>query len=100
MKDAEIGDRLRDRNHWWRDERGWEREDENLRERHRLRSTIAPESSMTSSQAAYTRSVVRAGSGKSLELRRAIAALIARGVAGRTASGSPVGLAGGYGPAG
>jgi predicted AAA+ superfamily ATPase len=83
MKDAEIADRLRERNHWWRDEHGWERKDENLREaaqapfdyRPGVLDDIEP-------GGLYTLSGPRR-IGKSLELRRAIAALIARGVAGR-----------------
>ena len=83
MRDTEIGDRLRERNHWWRDERGWEEQDENLRE-----AAAAPFE--------YRPGVlddIRAGGlytlsgprriGKSLELRRAIEALIERGVPGR-----------------
>ena len=83
MKDAEIGDRLRDRNHWWRNEHDWEREDENLREaaqapfdyRPGVLDDIEP-------GGLYTLSGPRR-IGKSLELRRAIAALIERGVPGR-----------------
>jgi predicted AAA+ superfamily ATPase len=83
MKDTEIGDRLRNRNHWWRTERSWESEDESLREaaqapfdyRPGVLDDIEP-------GGLYTLSGPRR-IGKSLELRRAIAALIERGVPGR-----------------
>jgi predicted AAA+ superfamily ATPase len=83
VKDAEIGDRLRARNHWWRAERGWERDDESLREaaqapfdyRPGVLEGIEP-------GGLYTLSGPRRV-GKSLELRRAVAALIERGVPGR-----------------
>jgi len=83
VKDAEIGDRLRARNHWWRDERGWEREDENLREAAQAPFDYRP-GVLDDIEAGglYTLSGPRRV-GKSLELRRAIAALIGRGVAGR-----------------
>jgi uncharacterized protein len=83
MKDTEIADRLRDRNHWWRDQRSWERDDESLREaaqapfdyRPGVLEDIEP-------GGLYTLSGPRRV-GKSLELRRAIAALIERGVPAR-----------------
>jgi uncharacterized protein len=83
VKDAEIADRLRNRNHWWRTEHSWEHEDESLREaaqapfnyRPGVLDDIEP-------GGLYTLSGPRR-IGKSLELRRAIAALIQRGVPGR-----------------
>jgi predicted AAA+ superfamily ATPase len=83
VRDAEIADRLRDRNHWWREERGWEREDENLREAAQAPFDYRP-GVLDDIQPGglYTLSGPRR-IGKSLELRRAIAALIGRGVAGR-----------------
>jgi len=83
VKDAEIGDRLRDRNHWWRDERGWELQDESLREAAQAPFDYRPGVlDDIESGGLYTLSGPRR-IGKSLELRRAIAALIARGVAAR-----------------
>ncbi len=83
MKDAEIGDRLRERNHWWRDEHRWETEDENLREAARAPFDYRPGVLADIEPGGlYTLSGPRR-IGKSLELRRAIAALIARGVPGR-----------------
>lgn len=84
MKDAEIADRLRNRNHWWRTEHGWEHEDESLREaaqapfnyRPGVLDDIEP-------GGLYTLSGPRR-IGKSLELRRAIVALIERGVPSRS----------------
>ncbi|MGA2164441.1 MAG: AAA family ATPase [Solirubrobacteraceae bacterium] len=83
MKDAEIGDRLRGRNHWWRSERGWEHEDENLREAARAPFQYRP-GVLGDIQAGglYTLSGPRRV-GKSLELRRTITTLIERGVPGR-----------------
>lgn len=83
VKDSEIGDRLRERNHWWRGEREWEQEDENLREAARAPFEYLP-GVLDDIQAGglYTLSGPRR-IGKSLELRRTIAALIGRGVPGR-----------------
>jgi predicted AAA+ superfamily ATPase len=83
MKDAELADRLRDRNHWWRDIHGWERDDENLREAAQAPFDYRP-GVLGDIEAGglYTLSGPRR-IGKSLELRRAIAALIERGVPGR-----------------
>jgi predicted AAA+ superfamily ATPase len=83
VRDAEIGDRLRERNHWWREERGWESRDEYLREaaqapydyRPRVLDDIEP-------GGLYTLSGPRRV-GKSLALRRTVATLIERGVPSR-----------------
>jgi uncharacterized protein len=83
VKDAEIADRLRARNHWWRDDRGWEREDENMREAAEAPFEYLPGVLDDIEQGGlYTLSGPRR-IGKSLELRRAIAALIGRGMPGR-----------------
>jgi predicted AAA+ superfamily ATPase len=83
MRDAEIADRLRDRNPWWRNVRGWQDEDQALREaaaapfeyRPRVLDDLRP-------GGLYTLSGPRRV-GKSLEVRRAIEGLIDRGVPGR-----------------
>jgi uncharacterized protein len=83
MKDAEIGDRLRDRNHWWREQHGWENEDESLREAALAPFEYRPETlGDIQPGGLYTLSGPRRV-GKSLELRRTIAALIKRGIPGR-----------------
>lgn len=84
VRDTEIGDRLRDRNHWWRDEQGWEGNDEILREASQAPFEYRP-GILDDIQPGglYTLSGPRRV-GKSLELRRAIASLIARGVPGRS----------------
>ena len=83
MRDAEIAERLRDRNPWWRDPRGWQDEDQNLREaaeapfeyRPGVLDDLRP-------GGLYTLSGPRRV-GKSLEVRRAIEGLIDGGVPGR-----------------
>lgn len=83
MKDSEIGDRLRERNHWWRHDRGWERKDENLREAAQAPFNYQPNVLDDIEEGGlYTLSGPRRA-GKSLELRRTIATLIKRGVPGR-----------------
>jgi predicted AAA+ superfamily ATPase len=83
MKDTEIGDRLRARNHWWRRERGWERDDESLREAAQAPFEYRPRIlDDIEAGGLYTLSGPRR-IGKSLELRRAIAGLVERGVPGR-----------------
>jgi predicted AAA+ superfamily ATPase len=80
MRDAEIAERLRDRNPWWRSSRGWQEGDQNLREaaeapfeyRPRALDGLRP-------GGLYTLSGPRRV-GKSLEVRRAIEELIDRGV--------------------
>lgn len=80
MKDAEIAERLRDRNPWWRRPRGWQEEDQNLREaaeapfkyRPGVLDDLRP-------GGLYTLSGPRRV-GKSLEVRRAIESLIDGGV--------------------
>ena len=83
MRDAEIAERLRDRNPWWRHTHGWQGEDESLREaaeapfeyRPRVLGDLRP-------GGLYTLSGPRRV-GKSLEVRRAIEGLVDRGVSGR-----------------
>jgi predicted AAA+ superfamily ATPase len=83
MRDAEIAERLRDRNPWWRHAQGWQEEDQNLREaaeapfeyRPGVLDDLRP-------GGLYTLSGPRRV-GKSLEVRRAIAGLIEGGVPGR-----------------
>ncbi len=83
MKDAEIAERLRDRNPWWRHARGWQGEDQNLREaaeapfeyRPGVLDGLRP-------GGLYTLSGPRRV-GKSLEVRRAIEGLIDDGVPAR-----------------
>ncbi len=84
MKDTEIADLLRDRNRWWRDAHGWQSKDGDLLEaaeapfeyRPAVLEDIAP-------SGLYTLSGPRRV-GKSLELRRTIAHLIASGVPARS----------------
>lgn len=84
VRDSEIGDRLRERNPWWRHERGWEHEDEYLREAAQAPIDYQPEVLADIQQGGlYTLSGPRRV-GKSLELRRTISTLIARGVPGRS----------------
>ncbi len=83
MKDSEISDRLRQRNRWWRLDRGWEREDENLREAAQAPFDYRPDVlGDIEAGGLYTLSGPRRV-GKSLELRRTIAGLIERGVPAR-----------------
>lgn len=83
MRDAEIAERLRDRNPWWRHARGWQDEDQNLRE-----ATEAPFEYRPGvlddlrPGGLYTLSGPRRV-GKSLEVRRAIEHLIDDGVPAR-----------------
>jgi uncharacterized protein len=83
MRDAEIAERLRDRNPWWRRARGWEDEDQNLREAAEAPFEYRP-GALDDIRAGglYTLSGPRR-IGKSLETRRAISALIGEGVPGR-----------------
>jgi predicted AAA+ superfamily ATPase len=83
MKDTEIADRLRNRNHWWRTEHGWEDADESLREAAQAPFDFRPGVLEDIEPGGlYTLSGPRR-IGKSLELRRAIVTLIERGVPGR-----------------
>ncbi|MGH2878430.1 MAG: ATP-binding protein [Solirubrobacteraceae bacterium] len=83
MRDAEIADRLRERNRWWRDDHGWQRDDENLREAEQAPFDYRPGVLADIEEAGlYTLSGPRRV-GKSLELRRGIASLIARGAPAR-----------------
>jgi uncharacterized protein len=83
MRDAEIAELLRDRNPWWRHARGWQDEDQNLREaaeapfeyRPGVLDDLRP-------GGLYTLSGPRRV-GKSLEVRRAIENLIDDGVPAR-----------------
>ncbi len=83
MRDTEIAERLRDRNPWWRDVRGWQAEDQDLREaaaapfeyRPGVLDDLRPDG-------LYTLSGPRRV-GKSLEVRRAIDSLIDGGVPAR-----------------
>lgn len=84
MKDAEIADLLRDRNGWWRDAHGWQSEDHDLRDAAEAPFEYRP--AVLDDIAAgglYTLSGPRR-IGKSLELRRTIARLIAGGVPARS----------------
>ncbi|HEY5342132.1 MAG TPA: AAA family ATPase [Solirubrobacteraceae bacterium] len=83
MRDAEIADRLRDRNPWWRHERGWQEQDQNLREAAAAPFEYRP-GVLDDLRAGglYTLSGPRRV-GKSLEVRRAIEGLIDSGVHGR-----------------
>jgi len=83
MRDAEIAERLRDRNPWWRSARGWEVDDQNLREAAEAPFEYRP-GVLDDIQAGglYTLSGPRRV-GKSLEIRRAIKARIDGGVPGR-----------------
>jgi predicted AAA+ superfamily ATPase len=84
VKDAEIADRLRERNPWWRRSRGWQEDDQNLRDaaeapfvyRPAVLDDLRP-------GALYTLSGPRRV-GKSLEVRRAIEGLIEGGVPPRS----------------
>jgi predicted AAA+ superfamily ATPase len=83
MKDAEIAERLRDRNPWWRHARGWQAEDQNLREAAQAPFEYRPGALDDLRQGGlYTLSGPRRV-GKSLEVRRAIEGLIDGGVPGR-----------------
>jgi predicted AAA+ superfamily ATPase len=83
MRDAEIAERLRDRNHWWRHTGGWEGEDQSLREAAEAPFEYRP-GVLDDLQPGglYTLSGPRRV-GKSLEIRRAISALIGGGTPGR-----------------
>jgi uncharacterized protein len=83
VKDSDIGDRLRERNPWWRREHGWEREDEYLREAAQAPFDYQPNVLADVEQGGlYTLSGPRRV-GKSLEVRRTIARLIEQGVPAR-----------------
>jgi uncharacterized protein len=83
MKDSEIAERLRDRNPWWRHPRGWEDDDQNLREAAEAPFEYRP-GVLDDLQPGglYTLSGPRRV-GKSLEIRRAIKTQIDGGVPGR-----------------
>lgn len=83
MRDAEIAERLRERNPWWRQAHGWQNNDENLREAAQAPFEYRPDV-LDDLQAGglYTLSGPRRV-GKSLALRRAIAHLIDTGVPAR-----------------
>ncbi|MHB1538521.1 MAG: AAA family ATPase [Solirubrobacteraceae bacterium] len=84
MRDAEIGDLLRERNRWWRDAHRWESVDPDLREAAEAPFEYRPEAlEGIELGGLYTLSGPRRV-GKSLELRRTIASLIASGVPARS----------------
>lgn len=83
MRDAEIAERLRGRNPWWRHARGWQDEDQNLREAAQAPFEYRPVVlDDLRPGGLYTLSGPRRV-GKSLEVRRAIESLIDTGVPGR-----------------
>ncbi len=83
MRDTEIAERLRDRNPWWRHARGWQDEDQVLREAAEAPFEYRPGMLDDLRQGGlYTLSGPRRV-GKSLEVRRAIEGLIDSGVPAR-----------------
>jgi predicted AAA+ superfamily ATPase len=83
MKDTEIADLLRTRNPWWRDPQRWQSADEDLRDAAEAPFDYQPEVlGDIQPGGLYTLSGPRR-IGKSLELRRTIARLIASGVPAR-----------------
>jgi hypothetical protein len=83
VRDAEIAERLRDRNPWWRHARGWQEQDQNLREAAAAPFEYRPEVlDDLRAGGLYTLSGPRRV-GKSLEVRRAIEGLINSGVPAR-----------------
>jgi predicted AAA+ superfamily ATPase len=83
MKDTEIADLLRARNPWWRDSQHWQSADEDLREAAEAPFEYRPEALQDIAPGGlYTLSGPRR-IGKSLELRRTVARLIAGGMSAR-----------------